>query len=58
MDQLLRCFLNLSYEPSNLDHFAANGAVESMVQLLAEVEAAETYSTLLQITFFLCRLSR
>jgi len=58
MNHLLRTFLHLSMEPTNLDHFAAHGAVEAMVQLLAEVEVPETYGTLLQITFYLCRLSR
>jgi len=58
MSNLLHAFLQLSREPNNLDHFAAHGAVEAMVQLLAEVESREMYGILLQITFYLCRLSR
>ena len=58
MSNLLHAFLQLSREPNNLDHFESHGAVEAMVQLLAEVESREMYGILLQITFYLCRLSR
>ena len=58
MSNLLHAFLQLSREPNNLDHFESHEAVETLVQLLAEVESREMYGILLQITFYLCRLSR